>query len=164
LALVAAQTKGTVFQAQDYYEPALLYAGWAHQLRGDRVAAQKAFRGALALLDPALRDIPEDARLHGARGLALAGLGSRADARREAERVAVGQSFGVEGPRREYSAMIFANTGAVKEALGEIEALLSGPSRTSVHNLRIDPRWNPIRNEPRFQTLLVKYAEPKPIR
>ena len=32
------------------------------------------------------------------------------------------------------------------------------PSRfLSVHTLRLDPRWDPIREHPRFQTLLAKY-------
>ena len=44
------------------------------------------------------------------------------------------------------------------EALVEIEQLLAGPSLTSVHTLRIDPRWHPIRDDPRFQALLEKYG------
>ena len=38
----------------------------------------------------------------------------------------------------------------------EIERLLAGPSWLSVHTLRLDPRWDPTRNHPRFQALLKK--------
>ena len=54
--------------------------------------------------------------------------------------------------------------GDADAATDEIERLLSRPSLVSVHTLRLDPRWDPIRNDPRFQALLVKYAEPKPVR
>jgi hypothetical protein len=43
-------------------------------------------------------------------------------------------------------------------ALDEIERLLAGPSWLSVHTLRLDPRWDPIRNHPRFTALLKKYG------
>ena len=43
------------------------------------------------------------------------------------------------------------------EYAAEIEPLLTGPSVTSVHLFRLDPRYDPIRDEPRFQALLEKY-------
>ena len=30
-----------------------------------------------------------------------------------------------------------------------------------VHMLRLDPRWDPIREHPRFKALLVEYANPE---
>ena len=30
------------------------------------------------------------------------------------------------------------------------------------HTLRLDPRYDPIRHDPRFQALLVKYTHPGP--
>ena len=36
--------------------------------------------------------------------------------------------------------------------------LLSRPSWLSVNTLRIDPRWDPIRTQPRFKALLARYA------
>jgi serine/threonine-protein kinase len=41
---------------------------------------------------------------------------------------------------------------------------LGRPSWLSVHTLRLDPRWDPIRNDPRFQAFLVKYDPPQPVR
>ena len=35
--------------------------------------------------------------------------------------------------------------------------VLSVPSDLSVHILRLDPLWDPIRDHPRFQALLAKY-------
>ena len=53
--------------------------------------------------------------------------------------------------------MIFAQARLVEEALAEIELLLAGPSITSVHMVRMDPRYDPIRENPRFQALLDRY-------
>ena len=61
-------------------------------------------------------------------------------------------------------ARILAGVGEADAALAEIERLLAGPSWLSVQVLRLDPRWDPIRDDPRFQALLVKYAEPEPVR
>ena len=43
---------------------------------------------------------------------------------------------------------ILMRAGETDAALAEIERLLAGPSTTTVHMLRLDPRWDPIREEP----------------
>jgi hypothetical protein len=48
--------------------------------------------------------------------------------------------------------------GVADAALDEIERLLEdGSWMLSVHTLRLDPRWDPLRSNPRFQALLEKY-------
>jgi Flp pilus assembly protein TadD len=49
-------------------------------MNGDRQAAGAAFESSLALLDSALKELPDDWRVHAARGLTLAGLGRREEA------------------------------------------------------------------------------------
>ena len=161
LLAVLGAPQAVTFESQDSYEPGLLYAAWAHQLSGNRDAATPAFRGALAQLDSTLTDLPNDFRLRASRGLALAGLGREAEARARAEwlRATVPEGFDrADRVRYEAVAMIFAQIGATDEALREIEELLKGPSMTSVHTVRLDPRWDAIRDDVRFQALLEKYA------
>ena len=53
-------------------------------------------------------------------------------------------------------AEIQAQTGAVKEAVDNLRRLLSIPAgeTISIARLKIDPVWDPIRNDPGFQQLL----------
>jgi len=153
---------GNVFETADSFLPVSLYAAWAHQLRGDRASAQTAFGSALALADSALKNRPDDERLHEARGLALAGLGRAVEALQEArwlQQSVVYREDALTGPDVAlYRAQILAQAGDAEAALDEIERLLAGPSSVTVHTLRLDPRFDPIREHPRFKALLVKYA------
>jgi serine/threonine-protein kinase len=168
LGLLAA-TRKRVLGLYGEFSPTSLYAAWAHQLRGDRAAARGAFDSARVLLDSVMMDLPDDYRVHVARGLALAGLGWREEALREArwlEQSVVYREDAFFGPMvAVYRAWILAQAGATDAALDEIERLLAGPSvLVSAHMLRLDPRWDPIRDHPRFQALLVQYADPQPVR
>jgi eukaryotic-like serine/threonine-protein kinase len=157
-----------VFEGQDLFRPSALYSAWAHELRGDHAAARAAFDSARARLDAVVGEFTGDWRVHAARGLALAGLGRRDEALREArwlQQSEVYRQDAYKGPSvAEDRARILARAGDVDAALDEIEQLLAGPSWISAHTLRLDPRWDPIRNDPRFQALLVKYANPEPVR
>ena len=137
------------------------------ELRSRQAGGAVQINSALTQLDSALRDLPNDHRVHAARGLALAGLGQREEAKREADWLKASVAYRDVHLRSylliEARALIFAQAGALEAALREIEELLPGPSSTSVHNLRLDPRWDPIRNDPRFQALLKKYDPPQPV-
>ncbi len=164
LALVRS-TPEAVFQAQRLYVPTALYSAWANELRGDAAAARADFESSCALLDPTIAGLADDWRVHSARGLALAGAGRRDEALREVQwlqgcDVYRADAFG--GPRvAEKCAMILARTCETAAALDEVERLLAGPAELSIHMLRLDPRWDPVREHPRFKELLVKYADPE---
>jgi hypothetical protein len=51
-----------------------------------------------------------------------------------------------------------AQLGETGKALDEIEDLLARPGTFSVHELRLHPDFDPIRNHPRYLALLRKYA------
>jgi serine/threonine-protein kinase len=162
LLLALRQSGIAVYQAQRFFLPAPLYAAWAHRLKGEGPAARAAFDSALIVLDSVLKQLPDDHRVHAARGLALAGLGRRDEALREAhhlEQSDVYISDAFSGSIvAEDRARILAQAGAVEPALQEIERLLQRPSWLSVPVLRLDPLWDPIRQHPRFQALLEARA------
>jgi len=153
-------TRSRVFEWELSYRPAALYAGWAHSLRGDRPAARAAFDSARVLLDARLAQLPDDWQAMAARGLALAGLGQRDAALAEVERLKqlpTDRGGYLDVHRSEDRARILAQVGEAEAALNEIERLLQGPSWLSVHTLRLDPIWDPIRNHPRFRALLARH-------
>ena len=154
-------SRDAVLGGQQFFQPTSLYAAWAHELRGDDVAAHAAFDSARLLLDSVLAALPDDWRVHAARGLALAGLGRRQEALREARWLQQSVVYRDDAFTGRYvaeeRARILAPAGEVDAALDEIEQLLAGPGFLSVHKLRLDPRWDPIREHPRFQALLAKY-------
>ena len=160
---VLTMARAPVFEGQDFLLPSSLYAAWAHRLRGDRPAARADFDSARVLLDSVVRELPDDWRVHAARGLVLAGLGRRDETLQETrwlQQSVVYREDALQGPQvAEDRARILAQAGEVEAALDEIERLLAGPSWLSVHTLRLDPLWDPIRDHPRFKALLAKYAE-----
>jgi hypothetical protein len=95
------------------------------------------------------------------RGLALAGLGQREEALREADWLRQSVVYREDAYWKpsvaEQRAWILARAGEADAALDEIEGVLAGPAFTSVNRLRLDPRLDPIREHPRFQALLERY-------
>ncbi len=91
----------------------------------------------------------------------MAGLGRRQEALREARWLQQSVVYRDDAFTGRYvaaeRARILAQAGEVDAALEEIEEVLAGPGYLSVHRLRLDPRWDPIREHPRFQALLAKY-------
>lgn len=84
----------------------------------------------------------------------------------ELARMAVDR-FAPEGCRG-YSAQIYvcptlarvlAHFGEYDEAMDLLEVMLPAPSRFTVHILEIDPIWDPLRAQPRFQALLERYRD-----
>ena len=160
------RTTLTAFDSRFFYQPTALFAAWAHELGGDGAAAKEAFESALALLDSVVAVIPEDWRVRSSRGLALAGLGRRQEAGEEARWLQESQVYGedaYDGPElAQERARILARIGETDAALAELAPLLAGHSWLSAHTLRLDPSYDLIRHDPRFQALLTKYAHTGP--
>ncbi len=54
-------------------------------------------------------------------------------------------------------ALVYVMTGEYVLAFDQIEYLLSIPSWLSVPLLKLDSRWDPLRNHPRYAQLLQNY-------
>jgi serine/threonine-protein kinase len=93
-------------------------------------------------------------------GLAHAGLGNKDDAIRAGEAaVRMAATDLVQKPLTEvYLAWIYAAVGEKDAAIDLLEHLLAIPYLESLTTarLRLDPRWDPLRDHPRFQALVAK--------
>jgi tetratricopeptide (TPR) repeat protein len=121
-------------------------------LRSHAEEAYKAF-------EEQLRQNPEDAQRHAEAGLALAYLGRRDEAIREGRRaveLAPEAKDGVNGPYvRHLLARIYTLTGETEKAVDQLEQLLKIPYHVSAGWLKIDPNFDPLRSNPRFQKLVA---------
>jgi tetratricopeptide (TPR) repeat protein len=106
-----------------------------------------------------LREAPNDAGLHVYLGLALAYLGQKERAIREGERgVALDPvtKDARDGPYFQHQlARIYMLVGEPERALDQLEPLLEIPYFLSPGWLRIDPNFDSIRSNPRFQKLVA---------
>jgi len=143
---------------QMHFVPRAQFAGMVYYYMNDRDRAHACFDSARVILGKQLKERPDDHRIHSSLGVVYAGLGRKEDAIREGK-------LGVElfpvkkdayiGPARvEDLALVYLMVGEYDAALDQIEYLLSIPSWVSVSLLRLDPRYDPLRNLPRFQKLL----------
>jgi len=146
--------------------PKAYFAGRAHALAGRTEAARIAWESALAITNARLKDTPGDLALHVMRGQLLAFLGQTDEALREARAVA---ELARGNPRDERywfisPALIYAALGRADDALPLLTTLSAPPAGQIVGwpltpaVLRLDPLWDKIRRDPRFQALC---AEPK---
>ena len=99
--------------------------------------------------DPA--QSPDDPGLHMSLGGALAILGREEEAVREGERAA--KLAPTDGSALKYLASIHARLGHPEPAIDALEKLLKVPYRITPGWLRVDPFFDPLRGNPRFEKL-----------
>jgi TolB-like protein/Tfp pilus assembly protein PilF len=146
------------------------YLGWAQEVAGDHTAAHESWRQARSELEPFLKEQPENFALIGDLALTSMGLGDKAAAFKLIERamaVIPIEKDAVAGPIPiEILARVSARMGEPDRAMAALEKLLSIPYDGALAQnvpltpalLRLDPMFDPLRNDPRFQ----KLCEEKP--
>ena len=129
-----------------------------YHLRGDRARAATYADSARIAFEEQSRAAPDDPQRHVLLGLALAYLGRKADALREGRRAVELSPISRDantGPYIQHQlARIYLLVGEPEQALDQLEPLLRVPYYLSPGMLRIDPTFDPLRNNPRFRKLV----------
>jgi tetratricopeptide (TPR) repeat protein len=150
----------TMFTTTTAPSPKALVEGTIHLLQGDRAKAQAELEQARVISERLLRQAPEDPARHAQHGIILAMLGQKdeaiAEGKRAVELLPESQDA-LDGPQGTAAlAQIYAWTGEPDEAFRLLDHLLAVPSNLTVPMLRLDPAWDPLRQDPRFQALIDK--------
>src|SRR5262249_29654252 len=130
-------------------------------LAGDVAAAQPDAERARGLLEERQRAHPNDVRSLRALSWAYLALNRKADAintaRKAVELLPLEKDAVLGSGNLAALAEMQARTGATKEAVENLRHLLSIPAgeTISIARLKLDPVWDPIRNDPGFQELLT---------
>jgi serine/threonine-protein kinase len=136
--------------------------GLIYNLKGEPKRARSSFETACVLLEKEAELRPDDHRVHSSLGISYAGLGRKEDAIREGKLAVqlypTSKDALIGSQYVENLAQIYVMVGDYDAALNQLDYLLSIPSQISVPWIRIDPRWDPLRNNPRFQQLMKKYS------
>ena len=136
--------------------------GALYSYLGDKVKAQAAFERARVLAEQLVRESPDDSARHAQLGQILAGLGQKDAAINEGKRAVElrpESQDAFDGPEVTAAlAQIYAWTGERDQAFSLLDHLLLTPSGITVPVLKLDPVWDPLRKDPRFQGLIDKYG------
>src|SRR5581483_1337993 len=143
--------------------PASWCGGLVARLRGDDKEARAAFTKARRELEQMVINEPNYAAALCALGVVDAALGNKSDAIKEGERaleMIPSSKSALDGPMFiQYLAVIYAWVGEKDHAIQRLAEAVKLPGSLATYgSLRLDPIWDPLRGDPRFEALVASLA------
>jgi len=149
---------GLVGALDDYTVPRDWYVGLIARGRGNEKEAERAFLAAKEAVLAEAVESPNDAKILIMRGLIEAMLGRAEDAIAAGERAAQVlpiSADALDGPLIATNlAAIYAQVGRRDQALAALETIVRQIGGPTPGMLRVEPQWDTLRDDPRFQRLL----------
>jgi TolB-like protein/Flp pilus assembly protein TadD len=156
------QFPGEILDTHTGRVPKAFFEGLIYHYQSDKLKAAAAFERARIVAEQLVRESPDDAPRHALLGEILAALGQKDAAISEgkhATQLLPESEDAYDGPQISAAlAEIYAWTGENDEALQLLDHLLATPNGMTVPLLKLDPVWDPLRQDPRFQALIDKYG------
>jgi len=141
-------------------ELALVQLGYCQQWTGREEDARRSFSRAIEAIKPK-PDSPVQADANGTPNtlaLAYAGLGEKAKALEQAQRSVT--DYDTDAVNKPWAlttlAQIQARFSDHDAAIAALPHLLEVPAGLTIANLKLDPFWDPLRKDPRFQKLVAE--------
>jgi TolB-like protein/Flp pilus assembly protein TadD len=169
-----AEAIGRTLQATDlsritnsgFAYPKAWFEALAERIRGDNVAAQRAFAAARADVENAVLGEPGNGRTLGLLAMIDAGLGRRQAAVDEALRAREQMKrSATDAPIADCNlAIVYAWTGQPDLALAVLEPLVDRPAgrnmpgQPTYGDFQLNPLWDPLRSDARFQALVKRLS------
>jgi serine/threonine-protein kinase len=150
---------GSDEKPKEYLEGAL------YTFVNDKEQARSAFQRARSIVEKAIQEGSDDAMHHMTLALVFAGLGEKEAAIAEGK-LAVAllpeSQDALDGPKMTLAlAQIYAWTGENDSAFELLERSLVTPAGVTVSSLKLDPVWDPLRADARFQGLIDVAQNPE---
>ena len=142
--------------------PKAFLEGTLYRYQGEKEKARIAFEHARTIAEKLVREAPQDSARHGQLGIVLAALGQKKEAINEGKRAVEllpESQDAFDGPQATAAlAQIYAWTDEIDEAFRLLDHLLGVPNGFTVPMVKLEPMWDPLRKDPRFQALIEKYS------
>jgi serine/threonine-protein kinase len=165
---ISARAAETTFVFNGVKYPKSWYQGLAARMRGDKKGAQAAFAAARLEVEKAVLADASDGRALSLLAMIDAGLGRQEQAVQEAKHACELETFENFAPNaaivRCNLAVVYAWNGQLDLAISALDQLTNRPAGTNLPaqptygDFRLNPVWDPLRNDPRFQALVERLA------
>jgi tetratricopeptide (TPR) repeat protein len=154
-----------LFSGGNFVRPREWYVRYAARMFGDKETMQTAFASARTKLEKLVHDQPEYAPAWSLLGRLDAALGRKEEAIREGRHACELLPLSKDawcGPLQLRSlANIYAWSGEKELALAQLEQLAAQVPGTDYGDLKLDPNWDPLRGDPRFERIVASFAPTK---
>ena len=138
------------------------FAGIAAQTFKDATSARTSFLAARAIEEKLTRDQPDYAQAWSLLGRIDAALGRKEDAIREGRRACellpLSKDAGAGAGMIKSLAIIYAWTGEQDLAFEQLAISAQIANGVTYGELRLDPQWDPLRDDPRFDKIVASLA------